>query len=125
MRSDFYEQWAVPPAEGVDAALQSWLAGSGLFAAVVTPGSRLSSDLVLEAELTQFWAEPAAARADAALALVLLDTRRGGARVRLQRTVTGHAPLAGADAPAVAHGTIAALADAFAQTALALAAAAS
>jgi ABC-type uncharacterized transport system auxiliary subunit len=121
MHSDFYEQWAVPPADGVEAALQTWLAGSGLFGAVIASGSRLPADLVLEAELMQFWAEPAAGRADAALALVLLDQRRGASRVRLQRNVAGQAPLAGADAPAVAHATLAALADAFAQTTQALA----
>jgi len=121
MRVDFYEQWAVMPADGVEEALRQWLAGSGLYSAVIEAGSRLSPDLVLEATLTQFWAAPGAGKADVALALVLLDQRRGGSRVRLQRTVTGQAPLTGSDAPAEAHAVLAALADAFAQAAQALA----
>jgi ABC-type uncharacterized transport system auxiliary subunit len=121
MHVDFYEQWAVMPADGVEAALRDWLAGSGIFSAVISSGSRLVPDLVLEATLTRFWGDPGAGHADAALALVLLDQRQGGSRVRLQRTVTGQAPLAGGDAPAVAHAVLAALADVFAQTAQALA----
>jgi ABC-type uncharacterized transport system auxiliary subunit len=122
MRVDFYEQWAVLPAEGVEEALRQWLAGSGLFSAVVSSGSTLTPDLLLEPTLTRFWADPGAFHADAALALVLLDRRRGGTHVRLQETIRGQAPLAGNDAPAAAHAILAALADVFAQTAQALAA---
>jgi cholesterol transport system auxiliary component len=121
MHVDFYEQWAVAPADGVEAALQAWLAGSGLYSAVIGSGSRLSADLVLEGTLTALWGDPAAGHADAALALVLLDQRRGATKVRLQQTITGQAPLTGADAPAVAHATLAALADVFAQATQALA----
>lgn len=120
LRADFYEEWAVAPADGVEAALRAWLAGSGIYAAVIASGSRLSSDLALECELTEFWADPGAGRAHAALALVLIDQRRGGTRVRLQHTVTGEATLDGKDTPAAVHGVLAALADAFAQTAQAL-----
>jgi cholesterol transport system auxiliary component len=117
---DFYEQWAVPQAEGVGAALQAWLAASGLYAAVIASGSGLTPDLSLEAGLTRFWADPGAGTAEASLALVLLDRRRGATRVRLQRTVSGQARLEGKDAPAFAHGMLAALADTFAQATQAL-----
>ena len=96
---DFYEQWAVPPAQAVDSALRQFLADSGLFAAVVGPGSRVPADLVLEPELTTLIADPGAHIARAALALVLLDQRPGATRVLLQTTVTAQAPLAGEAAP--------------------------
>lgn len=35
---DFYNQWAVPPAQAVTTDLQQWLAASGLFSAVVGGG---------------------------------------------------------------------------------------
>src|SRR5215472_8066786 len=59
LHTAFYEEWAVPPAEGIGDALRLWLAGSGKFGAVVAPGSRLTADLVLEGELTALWTEPA------------------------------------------------------------------
>ena len=42
---DFYEQWAVPPAEAVEDDTRRWLADSGLFIAVVATGSRLTADI--------------------------------------------------------------------------------
>ena len=55
---DFYEQWAVPPAQAVEDDLRRWLADAGLFVAVIAPGSQLSADFILEGELTVFVAEP-------------------------------------------------------------------
>jgi ABC-type uncharacterized transport system auxiliary subunit len=121
MHVDFYEQWAVPPAEGVEAALREWLAGSGLFSAVIGSGSRLSADLALESELTRFAADPGTGNAEVSLAIALLDLRRGATRVRLQRTLTADAPLSGSDAPAAAHAILAALADVLGQAVQALA----
>ena len=74
---DFYEQWAVPPAQAVEDDLRQWLADSGQFRAVVAPGSRLNADFVLEAELDAFIADLNAGVARVALALVLLDQRQG------------------------------------------------
>ncbi|MBS0561592.1 MAG: membrane integrity-associated transporter subunit PqiC [Proteobacteria bacterium] len=122
MQVDFYEQWAVAPADGVEAALREWLAGSGLYAAVVAPGSRLSPGLALEAELQQFWADPGAGVARVALAVVLLDLRPGATKVRLQRTIAATAPLGGTAPPDVARAILAALAEALGQTERALAA---
>ena len=75
---DYYNQWAVPPAEGVTDDLRRWLADSGLFAAVVGPDSGLAGDFVLEGELTAFLGDPARKQARVALALVLIG-RSGGA----------------------------------------------
>lgn len=90
---DFYNQWAVPPAEGVTDDLRRWLAGSGLFAAVVGPDSGLAGDLVLEGELTSFLGDPAKMQARVALALVLIGARATPAKVLMQRTIVGEAPI--------------------------------
>lgn len=91
---DFYNRWAVPPAEGVTDDLRRWLAYSGVFAAVVGPDSGLSGDFVLEGELTAFLGEPARDVAQVALALVLIGARAAPAKVLLQRTVAAEVPLA-------------------------------
>ena len=44
-----------PPAQAVEDGLRQWLAATGLFGAVLAPGSRLAADLVLEGDLTAFW----------------------------------------------------------------------
>ena len=109
----FYEQWAVPPAEAISSQLRQWIAGSGLFAAVLAPGSRMTADLVLEGELMALQATPSRHVASASLAMVLLDQRAGKDRVRLQQTFTTRAPLAKADATTIVRAERAALAEAF------------
>ena len=115
VKVDFYEEWAVPPAQAVEDDLRQWLADSGLFAAVLAPGSRLSADLVLEGDLTAFWADIPAMRARAALALVLLDQRPSPVRVLMQRTFTAEAPLPSAEAPAIVSALRLALSQVFEQ----------
>ena len=110
LKTDFYEQWVVPPAEAVDDDLRRWLADSGLFAAVVGPGSRITADLVLEGELLALHADLASMAARATLALVLIDQRPGSARIGLQRTVAASARLEGTDPPALARAQVAAVA---------------
>jgi len=115
MRTAFYEEWAVPPAEGVGDALRLWLANSGKFGAVVAPGSRVTPDLVMEGELTALWSEPAQHRARATLAITVVDQHAATTRIQLQRTFTGAAPLASDAAPDAAHAQLDAVADAFRQ----------
>jgi ABC-type uncharacterized transport system auxiliary subunit len=103
IRTEFYEEWAVPPAEGVEQALRQWLADCGLFAAVLAPGSRMQADFVLEGELTALWSIPAEHRAHAALACTALAQHGGASSLRWQQTVAADAPLAAAGAPAAAH----------------------
>ncbi len=86
---DYYEQWAVPPAQAVDDDLRQWLAASGIYAAVLAPGSRLNADLVLEGELETFVADVPAGMARARLAVVLLDQQPNPAKVKLQQTFGG------------------------------------
>lgn len=99
---DFYEQWAVPPAQAVEDDIRQWLAGAGLFSAVVAPGSRLDAEYVLEGELTMFIADPDAGVAHIALALVLLDRHPTPIKVLLQKTESADVHLAGTEPPAIA-----------------------
>ena len=120
IRTDYYEEWAVPPAQGVEDALRQWLADCGRFAAVVAPGSRMAADLVLEGELTALWSEPAAGRAHAAVSVVVVEQRAVTPRILLQRTAAAAAPLADAAAPEAVAAQIAALALVFGQIEAAL-----
>lgn len=96
IRTDYYEEWSVPPAQAVEQALRSWLEVCGLFSAVVAPGSRLVAGLVLEGELDALWAVPAERLARAAAGITLVAEGGPAARLALQRRVEGAAPLAGA-----------------------------
>ncbi|GAA0595718.1 hypothetical protein GCM10009416_37580 [Craurococcus roseus] len=93
----FYDEWAAPPVELVEEAMRQWLAASGLFSAVVSPGSRLRPGLVLEAELLRLQTEPRAGSARAGLAALLLEEPRDGGQARIlgQFTPEGAAPLPG------------------------------
>ncbi|MGC1408281.1 MAG: ABC-type transport auxiliary lipoprotein family protein [Acetobacteraceae bacterium] len=113
---DFYEQWAVPPAQAVENDLRQWLADSGRFSAVVAPGSRLNAGFVLEGELDAFVADLKTGMARVALALVLIDQRQGATTVLLQRTVTAEVRLAGDEPPAIADAMKAAIVDVLRQT---------
>ncbi len=88
LQIDFYEEWAVPPAQSVESELRRWLGASGLFAAVLAPGSRVPADLVLEGALTRFVADPGAGVARGAMTLVLIDQRPNPVRVLLQQQIT-------------------------------------
>ena len=115
LHTDFYQEWAAPPADAVTDQLQAWLAASGLFAGVVVPGSRLAANDILEADLTALWAVQASRQARASLGYVLIDQRGGNNRVVLQDSVTGTALLANEQPATVVAAQIAALADAFRQ----------
>ena len=111
-----YDEWVAPPADLAEAALRAWLQDSGLFSAVVPPGSRAESSLVLEAQLTQLDAAPSLGEAHAGLSGILLRQEGRGTRVLLPFEVSGRAPLAAnADAPAEAAAMEAALGEAFAR----------
>lgn len=96
---DFYNQWAVPPAQGITDDLRRWLGDSGLFAAVVGAASGVAPDLTLEGELTTLSADPQAKLSHAAVVLVLTDQHAISSRILMQRTVAAEAPMT-ADTPA-------------------------
>jgi cholesterol transport system auxiliary component len=113
---DFYEQWAVQPAQAVEDDLRRWLGDTGLFKVVVAPGSRLSADFVLEGELNTFVADLDTGVARVALALVLLDQRQGSTKVLLQRTEIAEVRLADSEPPAIAKAMQAAIVDVLRRT---------
>lgn len=102
IKTEFYEEWSVPPADAVEDVLRRWLAASGLFAAVLAPGSRARADYALEGELQSLLATPAQGSTRAALGLVLLDLQPSPVRVLLQADATAEAPLAGSSPPQLA-----------------------
>ncbi len=113
---DYYEQWAVPPVQAMENDLRQWLSDSGLFAAVVAPGSRLNADYVLEGQLETFIADPNAGLVHVALALVLLDQRPGRTSVLLQRTESADVRLSASDPPAIADAMRAAIVEVLRRT---------
>jgi ABC-type uncharacterized transport system auxiliary subunit len=113
---DFYEQWAVPPAQAVEDDMRRWLANAGLFSAVLAPGSRLNADLVLEGELDALIADLNAGVARASLALVLLDQRKHETKVLLQKTERAEVKLTATDPPAIVDALKAALVEVLRQT---------
>lgn len=91
-----YAEWTAPPAEAAEEALRRWLLASGLYAAVLAPGTRATADLELELELVELVADLGRGEARAAVSAVLL--RGGGAgagegTVVAQSVNTGTAPL--------------------------------
>jgi cholesterol transport system auxiliary component len=113
---DFYNQWVVPPAAAVTNDLRQWLAGSGMFAAVVGPGAVSAPDYTLEGTLLTFIGEPRTLTARAALTITLLNVGHASRAVLLQRTLQAVAPLP-QDTPAgVAAGLRSALAQLLAET---------
>jgi hypothetical protein len=102
---DFWAEWAAPPADLAEEATRRWLAGSGQFAAITAPGSRLRAGLVLEAELLRLEVEPGARRARATVAgLLLLEAPESGAPTQIlgQLQADGTAPLPPGEDPALA-----------------------
>jgi cholesterol transport system auxiliary component len=91
----FYEEWSVPPVQAVEEAVRIWLADSGLFSAVLAPGSRLAATLVLEGELEALWTVPATHTARTALGVTLAADDAAGSRLLLQRRLEGEAAVQG------------------------------
>ena len=94
---DFYAEWAAPPTEAAEGALRRWLVESRLFSAILTPGSRVAPDFVMEGELTRLAAVQAEGIARAELTLLLVD-ERNASRLVGQMVSAGTAPLPGGTA---------------------------
>lgn len=120
IRTEFYEEWAAPPAQAVEEAVRGWMADSGLFGAVVAPGSRVEADQVMEGELTGLWTIPATRQAHAAVGVTVLAQRAAVTRVVLQRRFVAEAPMAGTSAREAVEAQTAALAAVLAQIEAAL-----
>ena len=121
LRTAFYEQWAVPPAQGVDDDLRRWLADSGLFAAVVATGSRLNPAAGPGGRTGG--AARRSGRHDGARGAVAGVDRpaRRGARILLERTEAASVRLEGTDPPDLVRAQLAAVAAVLRQTEIDLA----
>jgi len=100
VEQSLYEQWLVPPAEALEEGLRRQLQASGLFGAVVAPGSRLPPDFILESELDAFWVDTRDNRAHVSLGIVLFKVNENRPIV-LQQEFTRTEPVHGTDAPAM------------------------
>ncbi len=107
--TEFYEEWSVPPAQAVEEALRGWLGASGLYGAVLTPGSRVAADWVIEGDLGALWTEPGANLAHAALGITLVAVQATEPRVVLQRRYRETAAFAPATPAAAVQAMVAAL----------------
>lgn len=102
---DYYNLWAVPPANALTQALVNWAQASGQFSAVTVPGSRLTAGLILEGELTQLLVDLPAAQAKGALSLTIIKPSTGTAgfaQPLAQLSLTASAPVQGEGAAAQA-----------------------
>ncbi|MBP0446135.1 membrane integrity-associated transporter subunit PqiC [Roseomonas sp. SSH11] len=91
---EYYAEWTAPPAEAAEEALRRWITESGLFAAVLAPGSRGNADLILESELTALHVDLARGVAVASMSAVLMrETSQFGTRVVAQFSETATAPV--------------------------------
>lgn len=95
---DFYAEWAAPPAEAAEQSLRRWLIDSRIFSAILSPGSRVTPDFVMEGEITALAANQGQGAARAELTLLLVD-ERNGSRLVGQLVTDGTAPLPGGTAP--------------------------
>lgn len=95
--ADYYNQFFVAPADMLTQDLRTWLAGAGLYANVVDPGSLAPAQLVLEGNVTALYGDLSArpARAVAEMQFLLLDARGDERRVLLTRAYSRGAPMQG------------------------------
>ncbi len=114
----FWEEWAAPPEEAVGDAMRRWLAQSGLFGAVTSPGSRAPASWALEATLTELIAIPGTARAR--IAALVLDPGRVSGNIVLQEEFSAEVPLRQPDAAGQAQALVEALAGCLGQLEAAL-----
>ncbi|WP_424136675.1 ABC-type transport auxiliary lipoprotein family protein [Roseomonas chloroacetimidivorans] len=92
--TEYYAEWTAPPAEAAEESLRRWLMDSGLFAAVLAPGTRGAADLIMESELAALHVDLARGVAVATMSVVMLrETSQFGTRAVAQHTETATAPV--------------------------------
>lgn len=116
-RADFWNEFFAPPAALVQDQLRTWLADSGLFAAVVDPGTRATPSLALEPALNGLFADASVAPpvARAQLQTLLLGLDRTPPRVLAKGEHDRAAQLASLEPAAIVAGLNVALAAVFAE----------
>ena len=92
--TEYYAEWTAPPAEAAEDALRRWLVDSGMFAAVLAPGTRGAVDLTMESELVALHVDLGRGVAVCSMTVVVLrDTSQFGTRVVGQYAETATVPV--------------------------------
>lgn len=115
---DYYNLWAVPPAEALTQGLINWAQASGDFAAVIAPGSRLTPNLIVEGELSELLVDLTTHQARAQMTLLVIKPALGLAgytQPLTQAKLTATAPLQGTGPEAQANAESEAVANLLAQ----------
>jgi hypothetical protein len=82
VKSDFYNEFFIEPAELINGQVTSWLAASGLFDDVVAPASALTPTHTLEGFVAKLYGDVSSPpKAVMELQLLMLDVRNGGNRI--------------------------------------------
>lgn len=115
---DYYNLWAVPPAESLTQGLVDWAQASGNFAAVITPGSRLNPDLIVEGDLSELLVNQTTNQAQAQMTLLIIKptlSAAGSSQPLAQTKLTATAPVRANTPEAQAEAQSAAIASLLAQ----------
>lgn len=102
---DYYNGFVAAPGQLLTGTLLNWMGQSGLFAAAVESGSRMTAAYVLEANVTQMYgdySDPKAPKARLAATFFLLDTRPVDAVIIFQKSYQASAPISPATPAAMA-----------------------
>jgi cholesterol transport system auxiliary component len=102
---DYYNGFVAAPAQLLTGSLLTWMGQSGLFAAVVESGSRMTAQYVLEGNVMEMYgdySEPKAPKARMAVSFFLLDVRPVDAVIVFQKSYHAAAPISGAGPEAMA-----------------------
>jgi ABC-type uncharacterized transport system auxiliary subunit len=104
-RSDYYVRFVASPADLLTDRLETWLQESGLFRAVVEPGSSVEYDYILEGEIVALhgdYSRPKAAHAVIKAEFVLVDDREGAGEIVFEEQYEHAEPLTSSEAHALA-----------------------
>lgn len=117
-QTDFWNEFALPPARLVDDQLRRWLEQSGAVTAVLDPGSLGQASVVLEVSLLALYADltdRARPTAVASLSFLLLNASRQPPSLITQAMLTERVPVQSAEPAAIVAGMNAAFASMFAE----------
>ena len=102
---DYYNGFVAAPEQLLTGSLLMWMGQSGLFAATVESGSRMTAPYVLEANVTEMYgdySDAKAPKARMAASFFLLDVRPVDAVIVFQKSYHASAPINGVGPGAVA-----------------------
>jgi len=103
--NDYYNGFVAPPERLLTGTLIDWIGRSGLCAAVVDSASRLNHRYILEgivSEMCGDYSDPKSAKASITVSFFLIDDEPIDSRVVFNKTYKATAPIASANAEAMA-----------------------